>query len=251
MRKLLLALCLVLVPATTFADWELYDDFSSSPGGLPSTTLWDTVGNVTVENGEMKIVFSNTDDPSIRPEATNRNTTDMYGIKFDYRVTNWNESVPTDPNPYFRIVRHFGTHPDAAYPRASALIASKPDDASADIHHFRAEYTGISSDWNLERDLSAHFHEYYGDTYLNTSRSMSLITTSQGLVASLDGYVARIPFDDAVALNSEPFQLEIRPRNTGDEYTVYIDNVYVWKGEPTDIMSNFSGTSKVVVIPMF
>lgn len=250
MRSLIFALCLTLLPVTAFADWELYDDFTTAPGDVPLSSLWDTAGNVSVVNGEMKIVFSSTDDPNVWPEATNVDTTNIYGIKFDYRVSGWSESVTDNLNPYFRIVRHFGTYPDASYPRASTLVTAMPDDADPDEYQFRTEYTSLSSDWSQEIDHSAQFHEYYNDTFVGTMRTISLVTSTQGLVASLDGYISRIPFEVPVILNSEPFQLEIRPRNLGDECTVYIDNVYVWRGEPTDVSTICPNNARTVVVPL-
>lgn len=87
MRCLLYLICLLLLATPALADWELYDDFNADTGGVPLVSKWNyTNGNVTVENGQMKIVFKTTDSADLRPGVYHNDTNNIYGIKFDYTI---------------------------------------------------------------------------------------------------------------------------------------------------------------------
>lgn len=127
-----------------------------------------------------------------------------------------------------------------------------PHDTAADKHHFYAEFSIEDNPDTTYHTVSYNWHDYRNDTYIGVKRTMGAVVASKGMTAFLDDQLSKVYFDTDIPPNGWPFGITIRPRNVGDEMTVLIDNVYVYRGEPADFDAVCPGTAGgAVVIPMF
>lgn len=241
---------LLFMVTPAFAGWELYDDFSATGDGPPSSVLWSfTAGNVSVENHQMKLVFQSPDSPDIRPTAYPNDMNDVYGIRFDFRVASWSEVSTDNTVPKFRIAKDLGSYPDSTYVKAVMDVASLPHPSNSDSHHFATEFEISNSDYSLSETPSYNWQDLRHDTYIGRTRTMGAVYTEKGVMSFLGDRISKVHFDNDVTLDTTPVRMGIRCRDLGDEMTVYVDNVYVYRGKPDDF-DTVCPRSRVVVVPL-
>lgn len=257
MRYMISFFCLLFLASPALAEWELYDDFNTVQGGVPDISKWDFRENndnlnVSVENGRMKIVLKTTDPSSMRPGVYHSDTNNIYGIKFDFTVASYTSAGGDNLQPKFRVIKELGAYNHPTFTRTLCQIASLPHNTNPDRHHFYGEYTIENNDYSRWEGMISNWYDLFDDTYLNTTRTMGIVVSEKGQRVFLNDRISTIYYDQDITPNGWPFNIVIRPKTDGDEMTVYVDNVYVYRGEPTDIGSVCPGTfGKTVVVPLF
>lgn len=248
MYRYIFVVCMVLLASPAFADgWELYDDFNT---GTLNASLWDTVGNVTVENNKLKLehTIDQQVDYTHRTRAMLKTDGTVYGIRCKVTLQSMS-SYDVANYPYFRISKTFGTYTGPLdYDQMWGMVALFPHPA---VEKYRF-YSSFSLDNSIDGsylDRGSAENRYQG-AIIGRELTLEAMQYTNGMHGKIDNDLQQVYYYDSVSNLTYPFALNIRPRNVGDTFVIYIDDVEIYRGAP-GALGTGSGSGGAIVIPMF